>query len=132
MKALGSYTIPKIDVQLSGTFQSIKGPQVVANYNAPNAVVIPSLGRMLAGGAPNVTVNLVPPATMYGERLNQLDFRFGKILKFGPTRSVASLDLYNALNASPVLIESNAYAIFRRPQTILLARFVKVSLQFDF
>ena len=132
VKALGSYTIPKIDVQLSGTFQSIKGPQVVANYNAPNAVVIPSLGRPLAGGAPNVTVNLVPPATMYGERLNQLDFRFGKILKFGPTRSVASLDLYNALNASSVLAQNSAFAAWQRPQQILTARFAKVVMQLDF
>jgi hypothetical protein len=77
-------------------------------------------------------VNLVTPGTMYGERMNQLDLRFGKLLKFRRTRSVLSFDLYNALNSNAVLTESNAYAIFRRPQVILLARFAKVSLQFDF
>ena len=132
IKGLGSYTIPKIDVQVSGSFQSVPGPQVVGNYNAPNAVVVPSLGRSLSGGAANVTVNLVTPGAMYGERMNQLDLRFGKILKFSRTRSVLSLDLYNALNANTVLTESNAFAIFRQPQVILLARFAKISLQFDF
>ena len=33
---------------------------------------------------------------------------------------------------SKLLTESNAYALFRQPQVILLARFVKMSLQFDF
>ncbi len=132
VKGLSSYTIPKIDVQVSGSFQSVPGPQVVGNYNAPNSVAAPSLGRSLSGGAANVTVNLVRPAVMYGERMNQIDLRVGKILKFGRTRSVVSLDVYNALNSNAVLTESNAYAIFRQPQVILLARFVKFSLQFDF
>jgi hypothetical protein len=132
VKGLGSYTIPRIDVQLSGSFQSIPGPQVVGNFNAPNALVAPSLGRPLSGGATTVIVNLVPPATIYGDRLNQLDFRVGRVLRFGRTRSVVGLDVYNVLNASPVLIESTAYAAYRTPQTILLARFFKASLQFDF
>ena len=64
--------------------------------------------------------------------MNQLDLRVGKLLKIGQTRSVISLDIYNALNSNAVLTESNAYAIFRQPQVILLARFAKISLQFDF
>ena len=132
VKLIGSYLVPKIDVQVAGTVQSVPGPTVNANNTVANALVAPALGRSLAGGAANFTYNMVSNGSLVGERLNQLDFRFGKILRFGPTKSLVSLDLYNALNASPVLIESNAYGIFRRPQTILLARFVKVSLQFDF
>jgi hypothetical protein len=132
VKFLATYTVPRIDVQLSGTFQSIPGRQILANYTATNAVVAPSLGRNLSGGANNVTVGLVAPGTMYGERLNQLDLRFGKILKFGRTRATASIDLYNALNASPVLTQSAAFATWLRPQSILNARFAKVVMQLDF
>ena len=83
VKFLGSYTVPKADVQVSGTFQSIPGPQIRATYVAPNALVAPSLGRPLSGNAANVSVALVEPGTMYGDRLNQVDLRVGKILKFG-------------------------------------------------
>ena len=69
----------KPDVQLSATFQSKPGAMLAANYAAPNADVAPSLGRNLSGNAPNVTVNLVAPGTMYGDRINQLDLRVAKI-----------------------------------------------------
>jgi hypothetical protein len=101
-------------------------------YTATTAEIRPSLGRDLAGGARNVTVNLVSPRTMYGERMNQLDLRFGKILRFGGTRANASIDLYNALNANSVVTESSTFATWQRPQSILPARFAKVVLQIDF
>jgi hypothetical protein len=47
-------------------------------------------------------------------------------------RTVASLDLYNALNGNPILTQSNTYANWQAPQSVLTARFAKVSLQFDF
>ncbi len=85
-KGLGAYTIPKIDVQVSGTFQSKPGAQLAANFIVSNAVAAASLGRPLSGGAANVTVNLVEPGALYGDRINQLDFRVAKILRFGRTR----------------------------------------------
>jgi hypothetical protein len=132
VKAAGSFTIPRVDVQVSGGFQSVPGPQVVSTYNAPNAQVRQTLGRDLSGGAANVGVNLITPGTWYGDRLNQLDLRFGKRLRFGRARTVVSLDLYNTLNSSAVLTESTAYATFRQPQIIVVPRFFKVSAQFDF
>ena len=45
----------------------------------------------------------MPPGTFYGERLNQLDLRVGKVVKVGRTRTTFNLDLYNALNANPVM-----------------------------
>jgi hypothetical protein len=131
-KGLASYTFPRIDVQVSGAVQSVPGPLVAANFNVPAAVVAQTLGRPPAGGAPNLQVNLVDPGSMYGERMNQVDLRVGKRLRYGRTSSLLSVDVYNVLNSNAVLLESNAYAIFRRPQAILLARFAKVSLQFDF
>ena len=51
-KLLGSYRIPRIDVQVSATFQSLPGPEIQANFVATNAIVSPSLGRNLAGTRP--------------------------------------------------------------------------------
>ena len=45
MKGYGSYTIPRIDVQFSGTYQTKPGPLVLALYTATNAEVAPGLGR---------------------------------------------------------------------------------------
>jgi hypothetical protein len=133
LKMLGSYTIPKIDLQVSATIQSVPGVQLAANFNAPNALVQPSLGRPLSGGAANVTANLVEPGALYGDRINQVDLRFAKILRFGRTRTLLNLDLYNVLNSNPVLTENVTFGTaWRRPQTILPARFIKVGAQFDF
>jgi hypothetical protein len=132
LKLLGSFTVPRIDVQLTATVQSLPGPEISAQYVATNGVVSPSLGRNLAGGVSNVTVNLVEPRTKYGERINQLDLRVGKVLRFGRTRATASVDLYNVLNSGAVLQLNNAFASWLQPQSILTARFAKVVLQLNF
>ena len=132
VKLLGSFVIPKIDVQLSASLQNLPGPELSANLIVPNAVVAPSLGRSLSGSASSVTVSLIEPRTMYGERMNQLDLRFGKILRFGGRRATVGVDIYNALNSNDVLSVSGAYDTFLRPQEILSARFAKLILQLDF
>ena len=132
VKFVGAYSIPRIDLQVSSVFRNENGPQVLANFNATNALVAPSLGRSLSGGAANVSVNLVEPGTMYGDRMTQLDVRVGKTLRFGRTRATASVDLYNALNGNAVLAHSTAYATWLRPDSILLARFLKFGVQLDF
>ena len=132
VKFLGSYTVPKIDVRASATFQNIPGEQILAIYNVPNAGVTPSLGRPLAGGAANMPVNLIRPGTMYGARINQVDLRFGKIIPFGGARAELHVDLYNAFNANPVLTQNSNYAAWLRPTNILQARFVKIGVQLHF
>ena len=132
VKLLGTYTVPRIDVQVAATFQSFPGPQILANYVATNAVVQPSLGRPLSGGAANMTVNLIEPGTLYGDQANQVDLRFAKILRFGRTRAAVNLDLYNALNSNPILQQNNSFASWQVPQRILNARLFKISGQFDF
>jgi hypothetical protein len=132
VKFATSYTIPRADVLVSGTFRSTQGPEILANYVATNAVIAPSLGRNLSGNAANVQVNLVEPGTMYGERLNQVDVRAAKIFRFGRTKTTVNFDVYNVLNASNVLTMNNAFAAWQRPTSILLARFAKISAQIDF
>jgi len=133
VKFLGVYTVPRIEVQVSGSLQNTPGQQITASYVASVAEVQPSLGRPLAGGARNVTVDLIAPGTMYAARLNQIDLRIGKILRIGRIRATPTLDLYNLLNASTVLSQSNVYgSSWQQPQSILAARFAKVGLQLAF
>jgi Carboxypeptidase regulatory-like domain len=133
VKSLWTYTIPRIDLQVSGTFQNKPGPEIQANYNAPNAVVAPALGRNLSGGAANMTVNLLPPLSTFGDRINQIDFRVAKILRFGKTRTQVTFDVFNALNSDVVQTQNNTFGpAWQTPTLIMTARLAKVSAQFDF
>ena len=93
---------PEDRCQVSAVFQSKPGPAIVANWAVPAAVVAQSLGRPPAGGVPNVTVNLLDAGTVYGNRINQLDLRIAKNVRFGGTRTMLSVDLYNALNTGAI------------------------------
>jgi hypothetical protein len=132
VKFLASYTIPRVDVQVSANVQNLPGPEITANYVAPVAEVQPSLGRPLSGGARNVTVPLVEPRSMYGDRMTRIDLRLGKTIRAGRVRATPSIDLYNLMNASTVLAVSSAYATWQRPQQIVPGRFAKIGVQLDF
>ena len=132
VKLLGAYTIPGVGVQASATFQSIPGPLLSANVVYPSAVIAQTLGRPLSGNQATAQVNVVPSGTLYGDRLNQLDFRVGKIFRFNGRRAAVNVDLFNALNANPVLTENSNFAVWRQPLSILNARLVKFSVNVDF
>ena len=134
-RGLVTYFIPKIEVQVAATFQSRPGPMLAANYAATNADVAPSLGRNLSGGAANVTVNLIESGAMYGDRINQLDLRIARPFSYKRTRTMVSVDLYNALNSSAALAYNNTFVPngpWLQPQTILTPRFVRLSAEIDF
>jgi hypothetical protein len=137
IKFLSSYLVPRIDMQVSATLQNIAGPVANANYVATSAQVAPSLGRPLSGSAANVTVPLIPAGSLYVKRMNQMDVRLGKIFRFGATRASINLDIYNALNGNAVLGVNQTFnpanpTLWQRPETILQARLVKFSVQYDF
>ena len=44
-------------------------------------MVAQTLGRPLAGGTANVTINLLGPGEMYRDRINLLDLRFAKLVE---------------------------------------------------
>jgi hypothetical protein len=134
-RGLASYELPGIDAQLSATLQSKPGALLAANYTVPNAAVASSLGRDLSGNAPNVTVNLLEPGMMSGDRVNQLDVRVAKILRHGQSRTMVAVDVYNALNSSAGLTYNSAFvpgASWPRPNTILTPRFFKVAVETEF
>jgi len=132
----GSYKIPKVDVLFSGTFRSDQGGVLRADYVVSNAVAAQALGRNLAAGAnSNVTVNLVAPGQVWGDRVNEVDVRIAKILRFGRTRTSVGLDVYNALNSNAVLTYNQAFVpggTWLAPTSLLTPRFAKISMSIDF
>ena len=69
------------------------------------------LNRPFAGlGGQTITVNLIEPGTLYGERVNQVDMRFAKMLRFGRTRSTVGLDVYNLTNSAAVLTYNQTFS----------------------
>jgi hypothetical protein len=134
-RALSSYILPKIDVQVSGTMQSKPGRLLSANYAVPRSEIEASLGGPIAGGVPNVTVNLIKPGDLYGDRVNELDLRLAKIFRFSGRRATIGLDIYNALNASPILTYDSTYVpngSWLLPTSVMTARMFRISAEFDF
>jgi hypothetical protein len=135
-RGLSSYQVPKVDVEISATYQSKPGAVLAGNYNIPAATIAQTLGRAPSGGVANVTVNLVTPGTLMGDRINELDLRFSKIVRFRGTRTKISLDMYNALNANPVLSYNQTFSptttTWLTPTSVLAARVMKIGASFDF
>ena len=132
IRGLATYTIPKVDVQVSGTWSSTAGDSLAANYTVTNAIASPSLGRNLS--AATSTVNLIEPSTFCADRRNNFDFRVAKILRFGRTRTQVGLDIYNLTNTDVVTTYNQTFTStsWLTPTAIQPARYVKVSAQFDF
>ena len=70
----------------------------------PGAIVLPSR----FAGDPAITLQLAAPGTRYEPRWNQLDFSISRMFKFGGKQVRAQLNLFNALNANPVLTETTS------------------------
>jgi hypothetical protein len=135
VKLLGVYPLPFWGIQTSATFQSVPGPMITANYVAPNSIIAPSLGRNLSSGANGTAaVPLIQPGTLYGARMNQMDFRLSKLFRFGSGRRIqANMDLYNLFNGSAVIAQNNNFgATWLLPSQILQGRLLRFSGQFDF
>jgi hypothetical protein len=132
-KANGSYLVPKIDVQVAGTFSSRPGAVLRADaiYQPNDPTILATLGRPLAAVA-NATVPLIAPYEAYGDRIDQIDMRVGKILRFGRTRSNLSLDIINLFNSNDNLAYGTLFsATWPAPTTVLLPRIFRVNFGID-
>jgi hypothetical protein len=145
-----SYLVPKVDVQVGASMRSIPGTYtgttdafygtngiaLAANYVLTNAVASQSLGRPLSGGLAQVTLNLLTPSQKYGERLNQVDLRAGKLLKFGRMRTQLAVDLYNLFNLNTTTSYLENYgtdgATYLQPLSVLRPRFLRFNATVDF
>jgi hypothetical protein len=102
-----------------------------------NTEVEKLLGRLPSGGlaSGNSTVNLLAPGEKWGDRVNEIDVRVAKVLRFGRTRSNVGIDIYNLLNSDAILTYNQTFipnGQWLRPDSVLTPRFVKVSAQIDF
>jgi hypothetical protein len=132
---LASYTVPKIDVLLSGTWRSDQGAPLRATWNAPAATVAAALGRPVSGGSQTVSIDLVEPGQVWGDRVNEIDMRVAKVLRFGRLRSTVGLDIYNLINSNAVLTYNQTFipgGSWLAPTSVMTPRFFKVSAQIDF
>ena len=132
----GSYTFP-YDIQVSGVFFSRQGSERLGIIAVPLPDAAAALGRTPT--ETSITANVIAPGTVYGDRLNQLDMRIGKILNFGGTalgdraNTAVFFEIYNVFNANAVSRERYALAAdYLRPIGLQAGRLFKVALQFDF
>ncbi len=150
-RGLVSYTIPKIDLLVSSVLQfkpsatpdvtdttvASGGPSLAARYNVPPDTALAALGHPIVnpGGTAFGRVNLLPQGGVYAPRLNQVDLRVAKILKFGRTRTNVGFDIYNLFNANPGLVFNQSYnlpASYLAPTTVLLPRLARFNITMDF
>ncbi len=133
IKLNGSYQLP-YEVFVSGVYQNLPGPPYTADFAAPLAAIQPSLGRPLSGNARTATVPLIVPQTRFEKRTTRLDLRVGKMVRISQRMRVqANVDLYNALNSSSVLQDTNAYgARWLVPTLMLEPRILQFSAQVTF
>ncbi|MEP7309824.1 MAG: carboxypeptidase regulatory-like domain-containing protein [Acidobacteriota bacterium] len=136
-KGLGTYTIPRIDVQVAGTLTSRNGPAKSAVLQVPATEIAQTLGRAPSGSVQTIGINLFETNESFFDQITIVDLRVGKIVKFGRRRLNVGVDIYNALNSSTGQTFSTTYsvttpALWGQPTQILPARFAKIGVQFDF
>ena len=139
-KALGTYTIPKVDVQVAATLTSRPGPPKAANVAYRADVIDDTLGRFpssAASAASTTTINLFETNEAFYPRISVVDMRLAKIFRFGRMRANVGADVYNLFNANTGQTYNNTYSVatpdrWATPTLILPARFAKIGVQIDF
>jgi hypothetical protein len=152
-RSLVTYTIPRLDVLVGGsirstpntqpstinTFVATNGASVPANYNITSAILQQSsLARGLVTGLPFQTVDLTLPGQVYDDRINSVDLRVAKVLRFGRYKADVGFDFYNLLNANTGTAFNQVYdvtsngASWRRPTSILNPRFARFNVTLNF
>jgi hypothetical protein len=142
VRGLVTYTIPTIDVNLSSVFQdkpNIGTDQIAslaANYTLTaddQTAAAAQIGRPLTTtGA--ITVNLVPPGNLYGDRVRQWDLSAKKLIRLGGQRITVGADVYNVLNNNVTLsfnpVFSPATTGWQQPTSYMNPRVFRLNAEF--
>jgi hypothetical protein len=80
-------------------------------------------------GQTTLTVNLVDGDTVYTDRINQLDLRFGRTFQWSRVRITPSLEIFNSNNSDAIITYAstnalNAGSSYLRPNSILQPRMI--------
>jgi hypothetical protein len=146
VRGLASYTVPKVDVLISGTVRSQPALERVATWQVPNVVIQSVAGRLppgaLATGNTNIDILDNDHRVYADNRRTQIDMRFAKIFRFGSRRADVGVDLGNLLNTNYTTTYENIYqysvgntaqgGTWNNPTAIYSPRFVRWNLSFDF
>ena len=139
VKFLFVYPLPW-SLQTSLIYQNFSGIPTGADTVISNAVIAPSLGRNLSGCAAGVaacnqnrTELLIAPLSRFEPRVQQVDLRFTRSVRFSGLKVNGNVDIANLLNTGNVLAVTERYgsAWLNVLQTIG-GRMVKFSTQIDF
>jgi hypothetical protein len=148
-----SFSLQSLPGYLLGTsaqyaLTGVSGPSGITTNNPPNGagsvwLITPSTrytscaGNSASAGCtvgalvdPGMTVSslsvpLVAPMTEYGDRINQLDVSITKTVKVGRASFQPKFDLFNLLNAAPVIAVRNqnfGTQAYDQPSTVLVGR----------
>ena len=142
VRGLVTYTIPRIDVQVSSVIQdkpNIGTDQISslnANYTltaADRAAAEAQLGRPLTTtGA--ITVNVLSPGQLYGQRVRQWDFAAKKIIQLFGSRLTVGADFYNLLNNNVTLGFNSTFVPgasgWQSPTSYMNPRVVRLNAEF--
>ena len=149
-RAIVSYTVPKVDVLVSGIFRSqpnaqpanptvgTNGASRTANYQMTPAQFLAATGVPLRPGLASRAVDLLAPGAVYGDRINVTDLRVAKVLRFGNKRLNVGLDLYNLFNANTPTTYETVFDVatngarWLQPTAVLTPRATRFNVQFDF
>ena len=150
-RGLASYTVPKIDVLVSASMRSLEtapgggvatnGLSLAANYVVPNTIIAQSLKRLPANALPTgtTTLNLLNPGQLYTlQRINLVDMRFAKIVRFGGRRTDIGVDLYNLFNSNVTTSYQQTYeqqtngAAWLTPTAIAAPRLARFHVTLNF
>jgi hypothetical protein len=150
VRGLAAYTVPKVDVLVSGIFRSqanaqpaattvaTNGASRSANYQMTPAQFLAATGVPLRPGLAQQSVELLAPGALYGDRINVMDLRLAKVLRFGGKRLNLGLDLYNVFNANPPTTYETVFDVatvgarWLQPTAVLNPRATRFNAQFEF
>jgi hypothetical protein len=150
-KGLATYTVPKIGVLVSASMRSLEttpgggvatnGLSLAANYVVPNTIIAQSLGRLPANALATgtTTLGMLNPGELYTlDRIDLMDVRFAKILRFMDRRTDIGVDLYNLFNSNVTTVYQQTYeqrtngAAWLTPTAIAAPRLARFHVTFNF